>query len=353
LHVFSRQVIRWFKENGRDLPWRQTSDPYHIWLSEVILQQTRVAQGTHYYHRFCTKFPNVKILAESTEDEVLEIWQGLGYYSRARNLHSAAQWILKERDGVFPNTYKDLLKMKGVGSYTAAAIASFAFHEDQVVVDGNVIRVFARIFGITQDVRLATTVEMIRQRVQEWLPSGQSWFYNQSIMELGALVCVPLKPKCSNCPVLIHCFAYNQGLQSSIPFKSKSKERRKRFLNYVLLEVDGLFFFTKRFGKDIWEGLYEPILIETEFSFSKSEEFISALPVSPASITRSQVYPLMKHILSHQELYVSVCHIFLEQKPDIDFGRWVDQTEFMSLAKPVIFSKILYAQKGSLLSLSF
>jgi len=349
---FSASLIFWFKQNGRDLPWRQTSDPYHVWLSEVILQQTRVAQGLAYYRRFLERFPTVKDLALAEQDQVLEIWQGLGYYSRARNLHSAAKYVFEQLGNVFPQTYVELLKLKGVGTYTAAAISSFAFHEDQVVVDGNVLRLYARLFRIREDIRSVQTQNKIYDLVKGDLPAGDSWNFNQAIMELGALVCLPQKPVCLQCPVSVHCLAFKAGSQTEIPFKSKAKARRTRFMNYLLLEYDGSLYFQKRESKDIWEGLYEPILFEKDFLFTSLNQFEEEYS-GPLDVAEVQPYPVTKHILSHQELIVGLWKLVLRTKPDRISGLWVPASNLHSLPKPIIFSKILGLKNGTTLPLIF
>ena len=344
MSVFSDKIIFWFKENRRELPWRQTSDPYHIWLSEVILQQTRVAQGMAYYHRFLEKFPTIKDLAEAGQDSVLEIWQGLGYYSRARNLHAAAKWVLEAHGGVFPGTYSEIIKMKGVGAYTAAAISSFAFHEDQVVVDGNVLRFFTRFFGISKDIRNAKTQFEVYQLVKNFLPLGDSWNYNQAIMEMGALVCLPKNPVCEQCPVSENCVARREGTQTEIPLKSKASPRRIRYLNYLLLEFEDSFYFEKRGPKDIWEGLYQPILIESESLFTSFFQLESHVHLK-MDIKKVQNFPVSKHILSHQELMIGFWKVDLKTKPEAGEGQWVSVSDLDSLPKPIIFSKILGLKK--------
>ena len=353
----SRQIIDWYKTYKRDLPWRNTTDPYQIWLSEVILQQTRVAQGIAYYHRFLSRFPTVEALANAAEDHVLEIWQGLGYYSRARNMHAAARYVTFELAGKFPDSYDSLLKMKGIGSYTAAAIASFAYHEDKAVVDGNVIRVIARLFGLQGDVRQAKVVSEIQKITQSLLPPGNAYLFNQAIMELGALVCTPQNPKCEDCPVKLSCTAAKEQTQAAIPFKSKPKEKKERFLNYLLLEAQDELFFMKRGPKDIWEGLYEPLLVELpetvespgQLIAQAEEKFQITLPHN-AVVTPGAVH---KHVLTHQLLQVHICHMILNTKPSIPFGVWVKKTDIEALPKPIIFSKIMTTPKLGQLTLSF
>lgn len=349
---FSASLIRWFRASARPLPWRETRDPYPIWLSEVILQQTRVAQGLGYYHRFLEAFPRLTDLAAAEQEDVLRIWQGLGYYSRARNLHQTAQILVRDYGGMFPSTYAGLLKLKGVGPYTAAALASFAFHEDVATVDGNVLRVFARWLGVEDDIARPATRKAIGREVSMRLPAGQSWLYNQAIMELGALVCTPRNPGCAVCPVADGCRARLTGRQSVLPVKSRQAVRRRRFLNYLLLEADGHYYFRPREGRDIWEGLFEPILLEAHHSFLSPEEFFAGLPDgSPAG--EAHVFPVQRHILSHQELMVSLCLVRLPARPEMPSGRWVPVGKLKEVPLPVIFSKIIGKPNGRVLSLIF
>ncbi len=348
---FANDIIQWFLKAGRDLPWRHTRNPYSIWISEVILQQTRVQQGLDYYHRFLQRFPDPRSLALASEEEVLSLWQGLGYYSRARNLQTAARFIHFELKGIFPANYRDLQQLKGVGSYTAAAIASFAFGEDVPVVDGNVLRVFCRFFGIADDIRLPATQEKVRQLAAELLPAGKSWEFNQAIMELGALVCTPAKPDCPACPLASGCQARSKGLQSELPFKSKAKARRHRFFNYLWLECDGYFAFRRRDKSDIWEGLFEPLLTESDRPFLCLKDFENSGLQLPDSKDSAQMLPPEKCILSHQEIHIQICLVSLQKRPETDGIRWVAKEELESLPKPVIFSKIIRKARSSALYL--
>jgi A/G-specific adenine glycosylase len=215
-------------------------------------------------------------LANAKDEKVLKLWEGLGYYNRCKNLILTARYISKKLKGVFPNIYESLLSLKGVGPYTASAIASFAFHEDKAVVDGNVIRVISRLYGIEEDVRQPKVVQKVKAFAEDLLPIGSSFLFNQGIMELGALVCTPQNPKCNVCPIMLHCQANALGIKDKIPFKSKLKEKRVRFLNYLLLKVEDEIFLSKRGPGDIWEGLYEPIIIEDERAFQKTDEFLES-----------------------------------------------------------------------------
>lgn len=262
---FSNRLISWYLQNKRDLPWRNTENPYFIWLSEIMLQQTRVAQGMPYYFSFTTAFPTVFDLANASEEQVLKLWQGLGYYSRARNLHQTAQFVANELQGNFPNNYKDLLKLKGVGEYTAAAIASFCYQEAVPVVDGNVFRVLSRYFEVETDIASAFAKKEFTALAQELLPKNKAALFNQAIMEFGALQCVPKNPNCEICILNESCAALQKNKVSQLPFKSKKNKVKIRYFNYlVFLDVAQNTIIKKRTAKGIWHNLYEFPLIETE-----------------------------------------------------------------------------------------
>ena len=233
---FSNVLINWYLQNMRNLPWRETTDPYHIWLSEIILQQTRVAQGLPYYYAFLKKFPDVNALANADEEDVLKLWQGLGYYSRARNLHFTAKTIVNDLRGEFPSNYKELLKLKGVGEYTAAAIASFSYNEPVAVLDGNVFRVLSRYFGIDLDISQSKSKIEFQKLAQSLLPGNNASEFNQAIMEFGALQCVPKNPNCSICVFNSSCYALQKNEIDKLPYNSKKTKVTKRFLNYLIIE---------------------------------------------------------------------------------------------------------------------
>lgn len=263
--IFSKQLINWYLQNKRDLPWRNTTNPYPIWLSEIMLQQTRVAQGMPYFLSFTTAFPTVFDLANANEEQVLKLWQGLGYYSRARNLHKTAQYVAHELSGVFPDNYKDLLKLKGIGDYTAAAIASFSYNEAVPVVDGNVFRVLSRYFDIETDIAAASAKKEFAALAFELMPKDNPALFNQAIMEFGALQCVPKSPNCGICVFNESCAALQKRKVNQLPVKSKKLKVRNRFFNYLVV-VDELenTIIQKRSSKGIWHNLYEFPLIETE-----------------------------------------------------------------------------------------
>lgn len=262
---FSTTLTKWYEHHKRDLPWRHTRDPYFIWLSEVILQQTRVAQGRPYYERFAAAYPTVQAMAEADERDILRLWQGLGYYSRARNMHKTAKYVTDELAGRFPDTYVDLLKLPGVGSYTAAAIASFAFNEKVAVVDGNVYRVLARVFGIEEDITTTQAKKTFSALANQLIQlSDNPATYNQASMEFGAIQCTPVSPDCLICPLQPQCTAYLTGRQRFLPVKSKKTAVRERYFNYIVIRQGDQIALKERTQKDIWQHLYDFCLIETE-----------------------------------------------------------------------------------------
>jgi A/G-specific adenine glycosylase len=254
---FSLKLLQWYNPELRNLPWKETNNPYFIWLSEIILQQTRVAQGTPYYLKFVHAFPTIEMLANAPIDKVLKLWEGLGYYSRARNLHFAAQYIVNELDGNFPNQYKTLLELKGVGEYTAAAIASFAYNEPVAVVDGNVFRVLSRIFGIFTPIDSPEGKKEFRVIAEKVLDHSQPALYNQAIMDFGATHCLPKNPLCEMCPFQSDCYAFQHQVIDQLPLKSKQIQKKKRYFNYVVLMDENSILIQKRDEQDIWKGLFE------------------------------------------------------------------------------------------------
>lgn len=261
---FSEDLISWYLTNKRNLPWRETKNPYNIWLSEIILQQTRVQQGTPYYLKFIEAFPTIHDLARAKEDKVLKLWQGLGYYSRARNLHATAKEISQNHKGVFPDSYKELLKFKGIGSYTASAISSICFNRPEVVVDGNVYRVLSRIFGIETPINTHPAQKEFREIGSLLMDEKRPGKFNQALMEFGALQCVPANPDCQNCVFKDICFAYKTSSIDKLPVKRKPKPVRNRYFNFlVFLSDDDETILQQRKKKDIWKKLYQFPLIET------------------------------------------------------------------------------------------
>lgn len=305
--LFSNKLSTWYLQNKRVLPWRETKDPYAIWLSEIILQQTRVAQGLPYYETFLTEFPTVFDLARAPEDQVMRLWQGLGYYSRARNLHATAQKIAFEMGGIFPKNAKELQLLKGIGDYTAAAIASFAYKEVIPVVDGNVFRVLARVYGIELDISAPRTKKEFQRLAAELIPEKTPDIFNQAIMEFGALQCTPKSPNCSICPLQLNCVAFQTNQIEKLPVKLAKTKVRNRYFDFLIF-IDPLHqtWVEQRTEKDIWQQLYAFPLIESKSSklFSitqKLEENYQDLAV--ASIENCSPTPII-HKLSHQKLHI-------------------------------------------------
>ena len=313
---FSNLLIKWYLQKKRDLPWRNTINPYLIWLSEIMLQQTRVAQGMPYFLSFTTAFPTVFDLAKANEEQVLKLWQGLGYYSRARNLHQTAQYIATELNGIFPDTYIDLLKLKGVGEYTAAAIASFAYNEVVPVVDGNVFRVLSRIFDIETDIAQASAKKEFAALAFELMPKDSPAIFNQAIMEFGALQCVPKSPNCSICVFNESCAALQKKKVDQLPIKSKKLKVRNRYFNYIVASDENEnTIIQKRTSKGIWHNLYEFPLLETEkeenFDFVSEQiqnEYFKENNISSILETTDKS---IVHKLSHQHLHIKFWKVSL------------------------------------------
>ena len=301
------RLFDWYDSHCRDLPWRSTRNPYHIWISEIILQQTRVAQGYDYFVRFIERFPTVESLAEAPEDDVMRMWQGLGYYSRARNLHHASRQIVAM--GGFPTTYEGIRALKGVGDYTAGAIASFAFDVPSVAVDGNVCRVWSRVFGIDEPIDSARGKQLINEVAQALLPPSAPAKYNQAVMEFGALQCVPRNPDCTSCPLAHKCMALAQGRVEQLPFKSHRTKVMPRYLTYLYIHNGESLLLHKRTADDIWKNLYELPLIETPSELDADALFATAEfarwhSLLPAYAYKGNVQGI-KHVLSHRVLHAS------------------------------------------------
>jgi len=311
--LISNILIKWYEVNKRDLPWRNIDNPYKIWISEIILQQTRVNQGISYYLRFIERFPTVEQLAEANEDEVLKYWQGLGYYSRARNLHKAANQVISYHSGIFPTSHADILKLAGIGDYTAAAICSFAYNQPYAVVDGNVYRVLSRVFGIETPIDSTTGKKEFAQLAQGLLPQDEPGTHNQAIMEFGALQCLPSSPDCINCPLNALCKANELNLVSQLPIKSKKTKVTRRFFNYLFIENNNSTYLQKRTAKDVWQNLYEFPLIETDHLLDSAElirnENFKSLLSGIQDIEIIKTTNPMKHVLSHRVIFVQFISI--------------------------------------------
>lgn len=328
---FSQEVLKWYDEHKRELPWRGTRDPYKIWLSEVILQQTRVVQGTPYYHKFVETFPTVHHLANASEDEVLKLWQGLGYYSRARNLHATAKMVVKDYGGIFPNTYEGLKKLKGVGDYTASAIASICFDVPEPVVDGNVYRVLSRYFGIETPINSTHGIKYFKDLAREVMDKENIRDYNQGIMEFGAIQCAPKKPYCLLCPLNDGCVALTQNKVLEFPVKLKKTKIKKRYFNYLVpLDAMKNTLIEQRKGKGIWQNLYQFPLFETDAPSGQNEieKYIKDTFAWEriTSLVSFNHEPLV-HKLSHQHLHTLFW--IVETTGELENGvPWNDITSF-------------------------
>ncbi|MFT4602015.1 MAG: A/G-specific adenine glycosylase [Arenicella sp.] len=297
---FSILITAWYRQNARELPWRNTRDPYLIWLSEIILQQTRVEQGLPYYLKFAKNYPKIADLANAKEDDVLKDWQGLGYYSRARNLQTAAKQVIDTYKGEFPQTYDEIINLKGIGDYTASAISSFAFDEVKAVVDGNVYRLLSRYLDIHTAIDSTIGKKEFKKAAEELIDPNNPAEHNQAIMEMGALICTPKNPNCQECPLIESCVGYEKRTFLELPKKANKIKVRNRYFHYLLIEKDGKTFINKRGPKDVWQGLYDFPLIEQDDAGD-----ISAESQSDFGLKNLEKVAEMKHVLSHQRIYAS------------------------------------------------
>ena len=310
---FSTRIMEWYEINKRELPWRETTDPYTIWISEIILQQTRVNQGYDYFLRFTERFPDVTTLAEADEDEVMKYWQGLGYYSRARNLHAAA----KSMNGVFPKTYNEVLALKGVGEYTAAAICSISYDMPYPVVDGNVFRVISRFMGIDTPIDSGRGKKEITEWANRLIDKEHPALYNQAIMDFGALKCTPKSPKCAECPLVDRCVAYASQTVANLPVKQHKTKVTNRYFNYFYVHAGKYTFIHKRTGNDIWKNLFEFPLIETSRVLTEEEmitspEFQTFIAKGESPLIRLALRQV-KHVLSHRVIYADFYEVTLPE----------------------------------------
>lgn len=309
-------LIAWYKENKRELPWRETVDPYRIWISEIILQQTRVAQGLDYFNRFMDRFPDVESLAAAAEDEVMKYWQGLGYYSRARNLHMAAKDIVVRFGGKFPSDYKQVLSLKGIGEYTAAAICSFAWRQPYAVVDGNVYRVLARLMGIGLAIDSTDGRKYFSKLAQEFLDGKRPDLYNQAIMDFGAVLCTPRNPHCTACPLRDCCVALAEGTIDRLPSKSGKTVVKPRYLNYLHIRYNGTTLLGRRNARDIWQNLYEYPLIETgeatDFADLQNSAVYRRIMDGTGEVRMLRMDEMPKHVLSHRIIYACFYELEVE-----------------------------------------
>jgi len=302
---FTKTLLGWYGQNNRPLPWKGEKNPYYIWLSEIILQQTRVAQGWSYFEKFRSNYPTIFDLAKAPEDEVMKLWQGLGYYSRARNLHYTAQYIVNHYEGQFPDTYDTILSLKGIGPYTAAAIASFGFNLPYAVVDGNVYRVLSRFFGIRSPIDSTTGKKEFSRLAEELLEKNNPGKYNQAIMDFGAVQCTPANPNCDNCPMKIQCTAFQEGQVTGLPVKSKKIKRKSRYFNFLVCRRSGTLLLHKRTKQDIWKNLYAFPVIESANLIDQdhlvlNEEFQKL--INNRSFQIKNISKPFQQLLTHQKI---------------------------------------------------
>jgi len=347
-NIFINHILNWYQKNKRPLPWRQTKDPYLIWLSEIILQQTRVTQGLPYYNKFVQEFPTVYELAEATETEVLRLWQGLGYYSRARNLHKSAKIIVNQHQGRFPNTMDGLITLPGIGRYTSAAIASLASSEAVPAIDGNVYRLLARFFGIKVDISSAQAFTHFYKFSLNLITKDNPGEYNQAIIEFGALHCKPKRPDCENCVLNSGCVSYFNNWQNKLPVKKRKVKSRKRYFNYLIIMVGDKILMRQRTNKDIWQGLYDFVLIEatepTSFNML-AHPILERIKNDIININADD--KIIRHLLTHQILYVNFALIELEDNAKSlnrlakDQYHWYKLSKIEELPKPVLIANYL------------
>lgn len=338
----SKKIINWYSDNKRDLPWRNTTNPYFIWLSEIILQQTQVAQGLPYYHAFTATFPTIYDLAKAKESQVLKLWQGLGYYSRARHLHESSKYIVDTLNGEFPNTFKEIIKLKGVGDYTASAIASISFNEPTAVVDGNVYRALSRIYGIYTPINTGKGFKEFKALAQELIDKKQPATFNQAIMEFGARLCKPKNPMCTLCPFNKKCIALKKNHIEKLPVKLKTLKVKEKYFNFiVILSEDEKTILEQRQGKGIWQNLYQFPLVETKGPSNVTiiEENLRNLNALKNKVFDITLYnePDIIHKLSHQHLYTKFWIITLNDK----LPKGISRKKIYDFPVPILISNFI------------
>ncbi|HZV70517.1 MAG TPA: A/G-specific adenine glycosylase [Saprospiraceae bacterium] len=352
-NFFARALLKWHRDNPRPMPWSiEHPDPYHVWLSEIILQQTRVKQGTDYYLRFVHHFPSIHDLASSSIDDVMRLWQGLGYYTRARNLHKAAKHVVENLGGHFPDHHDALLTLPGVGPYSAAAISSFAFGHKHVVVDGNVKRVIARYTGITKSIDDTAVHEQIRKLAFDFMEKVSPALFNQAIMNFGALVCKPKAPLCNTCPISSHCFAFQNNIVDVLPVKTKKKPVRNRFFHFLLIRYRGRILMHRREENDIWQGLYSLPHLEHTSSRSPGKipllAFAFSIIGSSTCMMESSDTKVYQQILSHQLIHGRFYSCTLSERPkrlSKDY-KWVNIAQLEELGKPKMIVQYFKSYSG-------
>ena len=347
---FSKIIVEWYQAAHRDLPWRNTQDPYKIWLSEIILQQTRVLQGLPYYQKFIQNYPTVTSLAEAKEQEVLRLWQGLGYYTRARNLHKCAREVVNFFKGKFPPTFEELRTLPGIGDYTAAAIASFAFRQPVAVVDGNVYRVLSRVFGIDKDIASPAGKKFFSELANKLIPIQDPGTYNQAVMEFGAMHCLPKNPKCETCIFRSNCFAYQHEQQDSLPVKIKQQKITKRYFYYFLIRRGAKILMMRRTKKDIWNGLFDFLLHEERRPVDPAKIFTKLF--SPkreplGALKKNRISKSYRHVLSHQVIHAHFLEVDWPSGKDLPTllpsatAKWFSLKQIENLPKSVLITRYL------------
>ncbi len=346
MNFFNSPVHSWYSLYKRDLPWRNTRNPYLIWLSEIILQQTRIDQGLAYYSRFADEFPTISALADASEDQILKLWQGLGYYSRARNLHFTAKFIQLNYNGIFPEDYDAIRSLKGIGEYTAAAIASISFNLEYPTVDGNVFRVLSRFFGIPEPIDTSTGKKIFNELAKELIIGTDPGMHNQAIMEFGALQCTPKNPDCNQCPLNQRCFAFLNQKIAELPVKQNKTKQRDRYFNYLVLSCNSHTWLRKRVGNDIWKNLFEFPIIETDNEISIEElitqtEFQKLVSIANQSVIKN-VSDWKIHILSHQRIHYRFVRVQLTDEIHVttDLIR-VNKEDIFNFAVPKLLETYL------------
>lgn len=348
--LFASRLLAWYRIHRRDLPWRETHDPYKIWLSEIILQQTRVTQGLPYYQKFIEKYPSVQDLAQADEEAVLRLWQGLGYYSRARNLHACARMVVDDWGGKFPSTYKELLHLKGIGKYTAGAIASIAFKEAVPAVDGNVYRVLARVFGVEEDIASTRGTQAFYALAQSLVPEKDADLYSQAIMDFGATHCTSSHPKCKSCIFKDDCIAFRTGRQHILPVKTKRTKIKQRYLHYLVLQHDDKLYMRRRHDRGIWAGLYDFYWVEDQQLNTVNQlEDSLALLIRRHQLSMTSPPVLYKHLLTHRRLHVYFFHFRVTMQFIQDSASLLNQAgvraftiaQTQALPKPILIDNFL------------
>jgi len=348
---FSEKLLDWNKKtNRRSMPWKGEKDPYKIWMSEIILQQTRVEQGLAYYNRYIKKYPTIKKLAAAPETAIFKLWEGLGYYSRCKNLVATARFITTELDGEFPGTYDAILKLKGIGPYTAAAIASFAYNLPHAVVDGNVMRVLARYFGISTPIDSTAGKKYFTELAQKLLVKNEAAHYNQAIMDFGATVCKPQQPLCTSCVLQKECSAFRENKIAKYPVKENKLVKKERWLYYIVAEYKGAYFVKKREQKDIWQNLHEFILLEMDKATEvekllETEAFINVIGKKYKLLDVSKTY---KQQLTHQTIQGCFIHISLGKLIRPEGYELIDKLKMSQLAFPRFITTYFADEKGRL-----